>query len=169
MRLCNSITAFLPIKSGIFGVHQVDIAIVSHRQILYLQPVAPEIEHRKIANSALRLASLTGQHDILRMFAFTNQMQTIALHHHAKRLASVLAYPNRSIVRVINPIDARIDIDGDAVAEVGSSILEGVVNKWSRNRCLHINHDMKRIKTLSQSQYGHESPQQKESTHSSVV
>jgi hypothetical protein len=72
---------------------------------------------------------LAGQHDVLGAFAFSDETEVFALHNHSKRFSSVLPHFDCGIVWVVNPIDARIDIDGDAVTEVGGSILKGVINE----------------------------------------
>ena len=150
--LGNSITTFFSIKSWIFGIYKVYIAVVTHRQILNLQLIAPEVEHRKIANSTLRLSTLTSQHNILRAFAFSDEMEVFALNDHTKWLTTILAHLNGSIIRIVNPIDTRIDINRDAVAKMSGSILERLINKGRKTRSLRINHDVKRIEAFSKSQ-----------------
>ena len=152
MSLRNGIAAFLSIKQRISWINKVNIAIIAHRQILDRQRIAPEVEHREITNSPLHLASLTGKNNILRTFAFPDEMYVFTLYDHTKRLTSVLSDLDRCIVRIVNPIDARIDIDGDTVAKMRHSILKTGKHERCMPRCICINQDVKGVKALSKSQ-----------------
>ena len=58
MSLGNRLTTFLTGKGRIERIVEVDITVVAHRQVLYREFIAPEVEHGEVADGTLCLASL---------------------------------------------------------------------------------------------------------------
>lgn len=145
MSLGDGLSPFLAVQLRIPRVHQVDIAVVAHRQVFYLQALTPEVEHGKVAHGTLSLSALRSQHDILRTVAQANQREMRTADGHAERLASTLSHPDGRVVRIVNPIDTGADICRHTIGEMGACLLKGLVGKRCAVCCLSINHDVQAV------------------------
>jgi len=146
--LSDGITAFGPIQQRVQGIDEVDIAVVTHSEILNSQRVAPEVEHGEITNGSLGLSTLGGKDDIVRIFAHSNEVKTRTTYNQAKGLSTIFTHFDCGVVRIVNPIDARPDVYGGAVDEMGAGLLEGAKRERSVGTSLCIDHEVEAIKAL---------------------
>ena len=59
---------------------------------------------------------------------------------------------DRRVIGVVNPVDARLDEDGDAIDEMGTCVLKCPISMGDACLCLGIDDNMKTVKLLSMSQ-----------------
>ena len=165
MGLRDSLVALSAVEPGIQRINQVYIAVITHREVVYTERLHPEVKHGEVSDSPLCLSPLRGQQHILRLLSHSDEMDVFALNNHPKWFPSVLSYPHSGVVRVVNPIDSRTDIDGDAIHEMCGSLLESLIDIRGVGNSLRINHDMEGIEALGKSHCGQKSPQQQKSAH----
>ena len=124
--------ALLAAQFGLEAIIEVDVAEVAHRQVLEVQAVTVEVEHRKVANGTLRLTTLRGQHHRIGLRIQTLQTKVGTLNDHTKGIFAHRA-GNIGIVGIVNPIDPGGQIDphrllGRTRHKVGGGLLEGVID-----------------------------------------
>jgi hypothetical protein len=139
-----------------------------------MQLLYPEVEHGKIPHSALSLSSLGSEHNVLRLFPQSDEAQIVTMNRHAKGYAPILSDSYLRVIRIINPIDSRTDINrhrisGSPILQMSNSLLKGPVYIRDSRNSLRVNHDMKGVEALPQSHCGQKSPPQQKVSHDSLV
>src|SRR5574344_214676 len=110
LSLGNGGISLLAAKRWIARIFQVDIAVISHRQILDNQVVAVEIEHREITDGALRLSPVGSKDDISGIRADSEQLQTLAANSQSHRSTPALAFSDLGIIWIVNPVHPGCDV-----------------------------------------------------------
>ena len=105
MRLRDGRGAFLSALLRSERIVEVHITIVAHSEVAHLESVAMEVEHGEIAHRPLRLSTLRGEHHMAWVVGESDDVEILAIHGHAKRLASVASHGNGWVVGVVYPID----------------------------------------------------------------
>ena len=111
LRLCDGRHSFGAVFAFVQRIHQIDIAIITHGQVFATDAIAAEMEHGEIAHGTLGLASVTGNYHIFGMLGQTIQAYPTLVEHHAEGCSSLNGTSNGGIVRIVNPIHVRCDVN----------------------------------------------------------
>ena len=122
--LGDGLVALLLRERGVQGIVEVYIAVIAHREVLDGKRVAPEVEHREVADSPLCLSALRSQYNVLRILVKSDEMEDFCTDNGTKGFPAILADGHLRRVGIIDPIDTGSDVERGSVGDMGSRLLE---------------------------------------------
>ena len=111
LRLRDGRHSFGAVLAFVQRIHQIDIAVITHGQVFATDAVAAEMEHGEIAHGTLGLTSVTGNYNVFGMVGQTIQTYPTLVEHHAEWRSALNGASYGGIVRIVNPIHVRGDVN----------------------------------------------------------
>ena len=136
LRLHNGIGPSGSVKLRHQRINQVDVTVVAHCKILNRQVITNKMKHGKITNRPLCLSPITRQHHLLRFVRQSHKPQSVTLHFHSIRNTTAGRHTHRLIIRIINPVNIRCQINGHR--SIGRTVFQLPDRRLKRRKSIRI-------------------------------